>query len=298
MQSLKTFFAKYSGLTHAIAAAWVFLTGVYFTSAAFHAYVNGIAVSIGHSAPWLAALFVGAIVPIFKYWQGLSDTGKVMVANEARDKAAKGELKSEVPFGGGTKVGALALCSLLVMGTVTGCTSQDAQKAVASVNATLPAVEAAVAIAAQVASALDPSMAALITGANTGIQASLQLLQQECNAYLASPNSGEFAKIISVVDDMVNNGDQLLLQVAHISNSDSQQKALAAISGLDALLHIIDGYLNQAQPASAVKARMAKRTVKLKAVQAYYSSNDKQTIQRAFGQPYGVVLGHAYAAGM
>jgi hypothetical protein len=221
----------------------------------------------------------------------------VAVANEVAAKQAAGTLKSSIPFT--PKLGVFALCGLLIMGTtVAGCTSADAQKAVASVNATLPAIESAVTIAAGIVSTLDPAIAILVTGANTGIQAGLQALQGSCTAYLANPTTGTFASIVNVVDNLVNNGDAALLQAAHIVDPASKEKATAVLASLDALLHVIDGYVSAAQPTSAVTARMAKRTAKLKTLQAYYSAADKKTIESAFHAPYSVVLQHAYAEGM
>jgi hypothetical protein len=297
MNAIKAFLSKYSAVTHVVVVAWVFLAGAYGTVAPFREYVNSLATGVAHAAPWLGTLFVMALVPLFKYWQGLSDTGKVDIANEANAKAKTGTLKSKTPLTS-AKVGVLALCSLLLMSTTTACSSADVQKVVSQINASLPTVEAIVGDAAAVASAIDPVLSPLIGGSNAAIQLGLQELSTLATNYLANPDTGTYAKIEQVVDSLVQNGDAALLAASHIKDAASQSKAVSIIASLDAALHVFDTLVASTQSTSVVKARMATRSVKLKQLSQLWSARDKATVSAQFHAPFSVLLDRATVEGM
>lgn len=192
---------------------------------------------------------------------------------------------------------ALAL-TLTVCLPTTGCTSADVQKSVSLIEAELPtAVSLAAEVAQIVAVFAGPQSQSPIASTSATIQAALTELQTLCASYTQNPSATTYKSILNVVDTLVTTGDQALLNAAHISNSDSQQKGTAVIGSLDVILHIIDGYLQATQSTAQVKANAARRTVKLSQVVPYWSSPDMLIIGNAFGEPAGQVIAYAEAQG-
>lgn len=189
------------------------------------------------------------------------------------------------------------LSSILLMGTMIGCTSADVQKAVSQVAAEMPAVESAVAAASALASVADPALAPVILPLNGIAQIALPQLQGLLQAYASNPTANTFANITTVIDSIVTNGDTALLAASKISNPESQQKATAILASLDALLHVIDGFISQAQTPAQVQAKVAARTLKLKQVSQYWSDSDKSTVAAAFHAPYSTVYHQAVVQG-
>lgn len=196
-----------------------------------------------------------------------------------------------------TKLCAWMLCSVLMMGTLAGCTNQQATKAVSQIAATMPAIESGVAAAAAIAQAVDPTYGPIIVASNAAIQAALPQLQTLLNSYASSPDPAVFASIVNVVDKLVADGDQALLAASRIVNPKSQQQATAIIASLDALLHVIDGFISQTQTPAQVKAKAAAREVKLQQVSALWSAADRGTVSAAMHAPFDVVYAKAVAVG-
>lgn len=195
------------------------------------------------------------------------------------------------------QAGALMLCSIVMMGTMTGCSNASVSKAVSLVASEMPAVESGVAAAAALVSAVDPALAPIVIPVNAIAQAALPQLQALLQQYAANPNASIFASIESVVDKIVTDGDTALLAASKISNPASQAKATAILASLDAMLHVLDGFISQVQTPAQVKAKTSARLVKLQQVSAYWSQNDKNTVAAAFHAPYSVVYDHAIQAG-
>jgi hypothetical protein len=180
-----------------------------------------------------------------------------------------------------SKLGAVALCVLLISVSVTGCTAATVQKAVTLINSELPAIESAEAAVSVFVSALDPAIAPIIAIGNPIIQAGLKQLSVLCTNYLANPNTSLWAQITSLVDSIVTQGDQALLAAAHISDPSSQQKATTILSALDGLLHIIDSYVSSAQPASTVAATANARAAKLKTISQLWTPATRDSMNAA-----------------
>lgn len=62
---IQSFVAKYSTVTHAIAAAMVFMIGAYAEVPQFHAYVNGM---ITHLPPWASAT-ISALFALYLHYR-------------------------------------------------------------------------------------------------------------------------------------------------------------------------------------------------------------------------------------
>lgn len=190
--------------------------------------------------------------------------------------------------------------SLVALPTV-GCTSADVQKAVALVQAEIPTAIALIGDVAPIiiafAGAQGTTSTSPIQTAITTIQSDLSELQTLCASYTSSPSTSVYASILTVVDDLVTQGDSALLTAAKITDPATQQKATVILGSLSAVLHILDGYVQATQSVSQVKATAAARSVKLNAVRAYWSAEDKKGIEQATGVNFNAAYQHEVALG-
>ncbi len=102
-------------------------------------------------------------------------------------------------------------------------------------------------------------------------------------AYAAAPSSGGWASLGAAVDALVNAADQGLMAALAIKDAESQAKAKAALSALDAAVHVLDGYLLAARSPAQAQSAAAQRTVKLQSMTGYWNRQDWQRVERAFG---------------
>ena len=193
------------------------------------------------------------------------------------------------------KLGALVLCSVLLMGTTIGCTSQQVANVVKNIaiyaQEAQPILTNVLALIAAFGSS-DTSTASTMTQIQSDgnkIKTDLADLVALCNSYTSHPSADVWTQIIALVDDLVSNGDSALTDLTGIKSSTSQQTALAVLASLSALLHTIDGLVQSTQSQAQVKATAQKRTLKLKTVSQYWSEQDKANIAKAFGTNYSTL---------
>ena len=168
--------------------------------------------------------------------------------------------------------------------SVIGCTSADVAKAVALVAAELPTALALAQDALSIVAGL---------GVNANVQIpvdKVQALEALCNDYTAHPSSNTFDQVVALVDQLVNQGDSDLLTVAAIKDPATAQKATAVLAALDAVLHIIDGYVTSAQSTKQVQARAQARRARLKAVTQYWTEQQKNDVAAKFNMPYDKLM--------
>ena len=160
-----------------------------------------------------------------------------------------------------------------------GCSQVDAVKAANTIHAYLPVVMGLAADAAAVAETLDPSAAPIVQTVSAKVQADLQTLEAVSGAYAASPTADGWASVGAAVDSLVNEADHGLLAALAIKDPASQAKAKAALSALDAAVHVLDGYLTAARgPAQTQSA-----TLRARPVARYWTRQDWQRVEVAFG---------------
>jgi hypothetical protein len=188
----------------------------------------------------------------------------------------------------------LLACILL---PTTGCTQSQVSGVVAKIVNVLPGIKAANSAVAAVVSVIDPAIAVPVVAFTAVINGGITELDTLCTNYLKSPNTSIWASIIQTSDNLVTNGDAQLLAAARISNPDSQSKATAVIGTLDALLHVLDGWISSTQTPAQVQARAAARSVKLNAVVRYWSAEDKQRVADKLGVNFNTAYGQAVAVG-
>jgi len=170
---------------------------------------------------------------------------------------------------------ALALCA-------SGCSQAEAVKAAKMIHTYVPAVMALANDAAAIAEALAPGDAAVVRVWNTRIQSDLQVLGEASGAYVAEPSGEGWARVGAAMDSLVANADRGLLAAMAIKNPESQTRAKAALSALNAAVHVLDGFLLTARTPTEVQAAAAARTVKLEQVSRYWSPRDWRRVDAAF----------------
>jgi len=182
---------------------------------------------------------------------------------------------------------AMALVTVMIAialaGGMAACSQADALKAASEIHAYLPTVMALANDAAQIAGALAPADAAAVQAINARVQADLKELVNLSGAYVAEPSSAAWARLGAAMDTLVADTDQGLLAAMAIKNPESQTKAKAVLSAVDAAVHVLDGYLLTAKTPAEVQASAAARSVKLHEVAGQWSPQDWQRVDGAFG---------------
>jgi hypothetical protein len=197
---------------------------------------------------------------------GNAGTGTVVTLVSALATALLGLLsrdpETSAPTTGSTaKVGVLMLCALLLMGTMpmAGCSGTTVAQDI--VNWTPTIISAAQTVDASVA-VIDPSSAAIIIAAGTTFTAAANLVDAQAKTYLANPNATSLQQLQAQALAFQSNVTTALLQVAHITNSMSQQKILvglnSAVTGISAILALIQTVKgNTLTPASVTAPKLA-----------------------------------------
>lgn len=201
------------------------------------------------------------------------------------------------------KLGALALCAVLLMGSVTGCTSAQVANTVKNIAIYAQEAQPIIAEVLTLITAFQTDQSGNSTTAtdiqNSGnkIKADLADLVALCNTYTAHPSDSVWLQIIAMVDDLVTNGDSALTQIAGIKSSSSQQTTLTVLASLDALLHTLDGFIQSTESPAQVKATAMQRSIKLQVISQYWSDRDKDRLSQAFGHDYSTLYSHEIAMG-
>ena len=131
------------------------------------------------------------------------------------------------------------------------CSQLDAVQAAKTIHAYLPVVMGLAGDAAAIAGTLDPEAASAMGAASTRVQTDLQELETVSGAYATAPSADGWASLGAAVDTLVKEADQGLLAALAIKDAASQAKAKAALSAVDAAVHVLDGYLMAARGPAA-----------------------------------------------
>ncbi len=185
-----------------------------------------------------------------------------------------------------TKRWKMTVALLAAMGLsvcLVGCSQADAMKAASTIHAYLPVVTGLADDALAVAEGIDPAAAPTLQALSAKVQTDLQGLETVSGAYVAAPSSDGWASLGAAVDSLVNDADQGLLAALAIKDPASQAKAKAALSAVDAAVHVLDGYLMAARSPAQTQTAAAQRTVKLQSVARCWSGQDWQRVERASG---------------
>jgi hypothetical protein len=224
---------------------------------------------------------------------GSAGTGTVVTLVSAIGTALLGLLArdpegSSASTGTTAKLGALALIALLLPAPfVTGCSGASVAQDI--VNWT-PALQSAVNTVDSAASLLAPRDAPIFGAATVGFDAASNLLVAQAKAYLANPTASALEQLQTQVVTFQQQVNAALLEAGRITNTASQQHALACIQGVATIVTAIFA-LVQSVSSKVALARMASQsTIKLVAVRPYL--DEKRAAEIVAGH-YGETVGLA-----
>jgi hypothetical protein len=253
LQKLKNYLSQFSWVKHTVASLYGAFGIVYATNGDFSNYVNTTALELETIMPaWLLKLVVFAIIPLIAFYhQGFS------------------KVALKIPL---IKSVSMVFLCLILMSLTTGCSQTSITTAVKLIVTYEPNAASLAQEAGSIVGMFDPSTQAQEQQVTSAVVADLGQIEILGNQYLAAPSTTTWASIVNLVNTITVNTDQQLLDAAHITDTVSQAKAEAILGAIDLAVHVIDGYVQKAQPASAVQATAAARTLKLKQISRYWPS--------------------------
>ena len=183
-----------------------------------------------------------------------------------------------------TKFGAWALIALLLqLPFVSGCSGTSVAQDI--VNWT-PALQSAVATVDSTAALLAPAEAPIFVAATAGFDAASNLLVTQAKAYLANPTAGVLAQLQAAVVAFQQQVNASLLQVAKITNPNSQQHVLNAINAVATVVSAILALVSSISSKAAVAQMAAQSPLKLAAVRPYLDEGKAAAMVAShYGEP-------------
>jgi hypothetical protein len=174
------------------------------------------------------------------------------------------------------KLGAWMLIALVIpLPWMQGCTATSVAENI--VNWT-PPLQSAVATVDSTAALLAPADAPIFTAATIGFDAASNLLVAQAKAYLANPSASVLAQLQNQIVTFQQQVNTALLQAAKISNTNSQQHALAAIQGVGTIVVAILSLVQTISSKAQVAQMASESTVKLAAVEPYFDESRSANI--------------------
>ena len=182
------------------------------------------------------------------------------------------------------KLGVWMLIALLVQLTwVSGCSGQSVAQDI--VNWT-PSLQSAVATVDSTAALLAPADAPVFTAATNGFDAASNLLETQAKAYLADPSAGALTQLQNQVVVLEQQVNAALLDAGKITDTASQQHALAAIQAVGTIVNAILALVQSVSSKSAVARMAAASTIKLAAVRGSMDGAEAARVVAAhYGEP-------------
>ena len=186
--------------------------------------------------------------------------------------------------GSTAKLGAWALIALLLpLPFMAGCSGVTVAQDI--VNWT-PALQSAVATVDSTAALLAPMDAPIFTAATIGFDAASNLLVAQARAYLANPTAGTLAQMQAQVVTFQQQVNASLLQAAKITNTASQQHALAAIQGVATIVSAILALVQTISSKAQVAQMADQSTIKLAAVRPLLDDSTAAAVVAShYGEP-------------
>ncbi len=207
----------------------------------------------------------------------------------ARDSAAQVSSPNPQPFSGSSstaKLGCWALIAILTFGTMPmmGCNATAVAQDI--VNWT-PTLQGFVATVDTTGAVLDAPDAVIFSAATVGFDAGSNLLVAQAKAYLANPNATVLGQLQTAVVTFQQTVNSAVLAAAKITNTASQQHALAAINGVATVVSAILALVQSISTKAQVAQMAAESPIKLARVDPYM---DKVAADRVIAMHYGVTL--------
>jgi hypothetical protein len=156
----------------------------------------------------------------------------------------------------------VAVAVVLLCVIPVGCTSAQQTQVVNEIAAELPT---ALQLALQVATivAAFGATGQQVDIPTVQIQNDIAELQSLVADYQKAPSSDAYSKIVTVINDVVANGETALFNASQIKDPQTKEEAVAVLGSLDAVLTIIDAAVQKTQSTQAVAATAKARTLKL-----------------------------------
>ncbi len=203
-------------------------------------------------------------------------------------------LGSSSGAGSAQKLGVLVLCSIVLMGSMIGCSAAAVAQDI--VNFT-PPLESAIATVDTTASLLLPADAPLFALVTAGLDAAINELDAQAKAYLANPNAGVLAALQNAAVTAQQTVNASLLKAAGIKDSASQTHALAAINGVGTIVTAILGLVQSISSKSQVAQMAARSPIKLAQVRQLLDERQMAEVAQSYGITPDVFLAREAAAG-
>jgi hypothetical protein len=194
------------------------------------------------------------------------------------------------------KAKAWVAVAVVLMASAMGCTSPQVNQVLQEIANQIPTAIAIADTVGPLVATVDPAVAPLVGVAVMAVNAGLPLLQADINAYLANPNASILARIEAAINNIITQ-NTAALQAVGIKNGGKQTAILAALGSLNAVLIVIDGYIQQIQSNSTTKANAAARTVKLSQVDKYLDHSILNQVAQNNGTTYAAFYAHETALG-
>lgn len=156
------------------------------------------------------------------------------------------------------KLGVLMLISVMLMGSMAGCTGKQVAQDI--VNWT-PTIISTANVVGTTVSALAPQDAILISALVAGFDVTAQTISNQAQAYLANPNATLLQALQTQVSTFQQSVNSALLQAVKVGNLASQQRIIAAIQalsvGVNAVLALIATIKGNTVAASQAAIKVA-----------------------------------------
>jgi hypothetical protein len=153
-------------------------------------------------------------------------------------------------------------------------------------------LQSAVATIDSTASILTPADAPVFAAATSSFDNASNLLVAQCKAYLANPTAAVLAQLQAQVVAFQQQVNASLLQTARITNTASQQHALAAIQAVATIVSSMLSLVQSVSSKAAVAQMAVQSTIKLAQVEPYL---DKAEAARMVAAHYAEPVSAAQA---
>lgn len=206
----------------------------------------------------------------------ISAVGVALLGLLSRDP---GSPAGSSPSSGSTnKLGAIALCSLALLGSlpIAGCNGSAVAQDI--VNWT-PALETAVATAASVCPAIDPAAAPACMAASAAFKVFGDAAVLQAKAYLANPNATTLQVLQTAIVTLQQSVNANMLQAARIVDPASQQRVLALVNAVGTVAEAMLALVLSITAKTSAAKMAATAPLKISMVQPLMRKNEADTIQ-------------------
>ncbi len=241
--------------------------------------------TLGSAGSGTVVTLVGAVATALLGLLARDPSNQAVILSESvaadESKACPEPCEGSLRSNSTAKLGVWALIALLLpLPFVAGCSGTTVAQDI--VNWT-PALESAVATVDTTAALLVPADAPIFAAATFGFDAASNLLVTQAKAYLANPTASVLAQLQAQVVIFQQQVNAALLQAARITNTFSQQHALACIQGVATIVSAVFALVQSISGKVALAQMAAQSTIKLAAVQPYI---DKGVAARILANHY------------